>query len=54
MIAGGRYLSGDDYVRTFAGGNTGGDALVRVKWRTGKTTEVKAVPPNTILEVFED
>ncbi|HEX7860979.1 MAG TPA: VCBS repeat-containing protein [Verrucomicrobiae bacterium] len=52
MIAGGRYLSGDDYVRTFAAPNK--DVVVRVRWRTGKVTEVRGVLPNSILEVREE
>ena len=54
MIAGGRYLSGDDYCRTFAAGNSGGEALVRVKWRTGRISEARAVPHNTLLQVVEE
>jgi enediyne biosynthesis protein E4 len=54
MIAGGRYLSGDDYMRVFAAGKTGGNVRVRVQWRSGKVTEIPAAAPNSILEVSEE
>lgn len=52
MMAGGRYLSSDDYVRTFAAPGT--EVVVRVRWRSGKVTEVRGVPANSIVEVSEE
>lgn len=53
MIAGGRYLSSDDYMRVFAAGS-GSDVSLRVRWRSGKITEVSGVPPNSVIEVREE
>jgi hypothetical protein len=48
MICGGRYLSGDDAVRTFAAGNT-----IEVKWRNGVITILSNAEPNHVYEVHE-
>lgn len=52
MVGGGRYLSGDDAIRTFAVGEA---ALltVTVTWRSGKQTVVTDVAPNQTLVVQE-
>lgn len=48
MIAGGRYLSGDDAIRTFAAGNR-----IEVIWRSGFLTVISNVQPNRTYEVQE-
>lgn len=48
MVCGGRYLSGDDAVRTFAPGKT-----IEVRWRTGALTVVSNVEPNHVYELHE-
>ncbi|MBI3415103.1 MAG: VCBS repeat-containing protein [Verrucomicrobia bacterium] len=53
MIAGGRYLAGDDAMRVFAAGNATNDLRVEVIWRSGKKSLVKAAKPNRIYEVDE-
>lgn len=52
MIAGGRYLSGDDPVRSFAAGKAQ-QLIVRVRWPAGAISELKGIPPNTLVEVSE-
>ncbi len=52
MMAGGRYCSSDDPMRTFAAGNA--QLLdVEVTWRSGRQTRVRGVAPNGILEISE-
>jgi hypothetical protein len=52
MIAGGRYLAGDDPVRSFAAGSA--ESLsVRVRWPDGGVSEVSGVPANSLVEVAE-
>lgn len=54
VMAGGRYLSGDDPLRTFAGSlPEGGTFEVRVRWPLGGVTTVAGVSANTQLEVRE-
>ncbi|MGE3310967.1 MAG: VCBS repeat-containing protein [Limisphaerales bacterium] len=53
MIAGGRYLSGDDPFRSFACG-TATQLTVRVTWRSGRTTVVTNAAPNTLLTLSEN
>lgn len=48
MIAGGRYLSGDDAVRTFATGTNAAVAL-EVAWRDGSVTRLSAVGPGSVV-----
>ena len=48
MICGGRYLSGDQAMRTFAAGNT-----IEVKWRSGIVTTVSNMEPNHLYEILE-
>ncbi|MGE3311398.1 MAG: CRTAC1 family protein, partial [Limisphaerales bacterium] len=52
MIAGGRYLSGDDPIRTFAA-PASGNALIRVHWPGGGLSEIADVRPNTLVEIAE-
>ena len=53
MICGGRYLSSDDPMRTFAAGSRTNDMRIEVKWRTGKRSVVEGVRANRIYEVDE-
>jgi hypothetical protein len=52
MLAGGRYLSGDEPIRVFATG-TAAVVTVRVDWRSGGQTVVAGVPVNHLVEVDE-
>lgn len=53
MIAGGRYLSSDDPIRTFAAG-TGNDPLtIEVTWRSGRVSRVSDARPGRIYEIIE-
>ncbi len=53
MIAGGRYLSSDDPIRTFAAG-TGNTALtIEVTWRSGRVSRIPDARPDRIYEVIE-
>ncbi|MEY4692621.1 MAG: hypothetical protein RIT19_2946 [Verrucomicrobiota bacterium] len=52
MMAGGRYLSGDDHLRTFALG-TADTADIEVTWRNGRVTRRSGVGPG-VVEVRED
>ena len=52
MIAGGRYLSGDQPIRTFAAGKA--TALsIEVTWRNGTISRVPDAKPNRLYEVDE-
>ena len=53
MIAGGRYLSGDDYLRTFA---ASGDKplAVEVQWPNGTRTLITGVKGNTVCEISQE
>ncbi len=50
MIAGGRYLSGDQPRRTFPMGNAT-SAVVEVRWPDHRLTRITNVPPGRLLEV---
>lgn len=52
MIAGGRYMSGDDPVRTFAAG-TAQHLEVDVAWPSGKRSRVASVAPGSLVEIDE-
>lgn len=52
ILAGGRYLSGDQARRTFACG-TATQLTVRVTWRAGRITTVSNVAPNSLVIVEE-
>jgi hypothetical protein len=51
MMSGGRYLSSDDAVRTFAAGAA--PLRIEVTWRSGRTTVADGVKPNSICEIAE-
>jgi enediyne biosynthesis protein E4 len=52
MIAGGRYLSGDDAMRVFATG-TATKLNIEVTWRSGKGSVVVDARPNRVYELHE-
>ena len=52
MIAGGRYLSGDDAMRVFAAGEAR-ELEVEITWRNGQRSVVKGVKPNRVYEIIE-
>ncbi|MBN8249648.1 MAG: VCBS repeat-containing protein, partial [Verrucomicrobia bacterium] len=53
MIAGGRYLSGDDAMRVFATG-TATELEVEVVWRSGGRSVVRGLKPNQVVEIAEE
>lgn len=53
MMAGGRYLSGDQPLRVFATGNSTNDLTIEVSWRGGTTSVVKGAKPNRLYEIDE-
>ncbi len=52
LVAGGRYLSGDDAVRTFAAVGTGPFTL-EVTWRSGRVSRVAGVRPGHLYQPEE-
>jgi enediyne biosynthesis protein E4 len=54
MIAGGRYLSGDDPIRVFAAGaDPEADLWLEVRWRSGLRSVVRNVQPNRLYVIDE-
>jgi len=53
MICGGRYLSGDDFERTFAAGRATNRITIEVAWRSGKQSKIEGVPANCAYEIDE-
>lgn len=53
IIAGGRYLSGDDATRVFAAGSAADRLAVEVLWRSGKATQVTNLEANQCIEIRE-
>ena len=53
VIAGGRYLSADDPMRTFAGGTLTNALTIEVTWRNGRRTVVSEGRPNRVYEIYE-
>ena len=53
MVSGGRYLSSDDAVRTFAAGSVTNRLTVEVVWRGGARSILRDVLANQIIEVDE-
>ncbi len=53
ILAGGRYLSGDEPLRAFAAGSVTNKLTVEVTWRSGLHTVISQVPANSYLEVEE-
>jgi len=52
IIAGGRYLSGDEASRTFAA-TAGKPVIVEVRWPGGRITRIPDVEPGSLVEVDE-
>lgn len=53
MIAGGRYLSGDEAMRVFAAGTRTNRMRIEVTWRSGKRSVVEGGEANRLYEVDE-
>lgn len=53
MIAGGRYLSGDQPMRVFATGKNPGAMSIEVTWPGGKHSRIGGVQANRIYEIAE-
>jgi enediyne biosynthesis protein E4 len=53
MIAGGRYLSGDDYLRVFAAGDHSEPLRLEVRWRSGKRSVLENAVANRVYEIDE-
>lgn len=53
IMAGGRYLSSDDMVRTFAAPTNASRLDLEVSWRSGRRTWVPGIAPNRLYEVEE-
>lgn len=53
MIAGGRYLSSDDPIRTFAAGSATNQLAIEVLWRSGRRSVVAPAAANRLYEIDE-
>jgi hypothetical protein len=53
IMAGGRYLSGDDPMRVFAAGNLSNRLTIEVIWRSGRQSVIKDAKANRLYEVNE-
>ncbi|MDA1273194.1 MAG: FG-GAP-like repeat-containing protein [Verrucomicrobia bacterium] len=53
MICGGRYLSSDDFMRTFAVLSAQDRVKIEVTWRNGRKSPLENVPANHVVEVNE-
>lgn len=53
MIAGGRYLSGDQAMRVFAAGSTTNEMAIEVTWRSGVVSRVDGVRSGKLYEISE-
>lgn len=53
IIAGGRYLSGDEPMRVFAAGGGNRPMRIEVTWRTGRWSEVNGAKANCLYEIEE-
>src|SRR5207244_8748614 len=51
IICGGRYLSSDDFVRTFAAGNESNRVTIEVTWRNGRQSIITNAPANQVFEL---
>lgn len=54
MICGGRFLSGDDFLRVFAAGSATNQLTIEVTWRSGKRSVVREARGNRLYEIAED
>jgi enediyne biosynthesis protein E4 len=53
VFAGGRYLSGDASMRSFAAGSVSADLRLEVAWRNGKVTRLTGLRANRLYEIEE-
>jgi hypothetical protein len=53
IICGGRYLSSDDPIRTFAAGSLTNEMTIEVSWRSGLRSVVTGVKANRVYEIDE-
>ncbi|PYJ81027.1 MAG: hypothetical protein DME22_22255, partial [Verrucomicrobia bacterium] len=53
VICGGRYLSGDDPVRTFAAGTLTNEMTIEINWRSSRHSVVQHVRANRVYEIDE-
>lgn len=53
MVSGGRYLSSDDAIRTFAAGTEANPVRIEVQWRSGRKSEIHEAVANAIYEIEE-
>ncbi len=53
MQSGGRYLSGDDALRVFAGNGRGQTMTLEVLWRSGRRSLVSGIRDNQRIDVWE-
>jgi hypothetical protein len=53
IIAGGRYLAGDDAVRTFAAGSATNRLTIEVLWPSGRRSVLAGADPNRVYEFDE-
>ncbi len=53
MISGGRYLSSDDAIRTFAAGSTTNQMTLEITWRSGMKSRITGVTAGFLYEVDE-
>lgn len=54
MIAGGRYVSSDDPIRSFATLNTTNPVEIEVLWRGGQQSRITKAPANHLYEIDEN
>lgn len=53
IVAGGRYLSGDDPMRVFAGGSSTNQMRIEIAWRSGWRSVLDHARPNCLYEIDE-
>lgn len=53
IVAGGRYLAGDDPMRTFAAGSKSGRMRLEIDWRSGHRSVIESVQANQSYEITE-
>ncbi len=53
ILAGGRYLSGDQAMRVFAAGSATNRMSIEVRWRSGRVSHLEGVQANRLYEVAE-
>lgn len=53
VVSGGRYLSGDDPIRSFAAGPADSVLQIDVTWRSGRTTRISGAQANHVYAIRE-